>query len=316
MQLKRYFILTLSAFFITSESYAADQQLPWPAAGQKSNNPQGSVKTKEVVNQAGNLAASYAAKQVQHWFDRTDITAAVQEDNKPVWGIETIQPLFMNNLHTFFWQGRLSYSNTSTTANLGLGYRYLTTDKSKLWGINAFYDENIRFLHKRVGLGGELFTSWLTFRANYYNAISGTKLIGSYNEKALDGADISLETPVPYVPWSRFVLEAYHWQGVTANNVNGGSAAFRAYPMKNMELDLGMAHDNSQGNQGFLAVNFYLGRPSFIEYSATNSKLGGIVPTRHLEDFRLQKVYRHNEIVVEKSTPGVSGSGIIIARGT
>ena len=189
-----------------------------------------------------------------------------------------------------------------------------------MWGLNVFYDENFHFNHKRLGLGGEFFTPCVTVRANYYDALSGKQQVGvSTYERALDGGDLGIETPIPYVPWMRFTAQGYHWSGVDASNVNGGIAGLRIFPARQLEVDAGVAYDNSQHAQGYLAAYFYLDKPAFIEYSATNTlpKISKTpFATKNLENMRLQKVIRHNDITVEKTNGAGASGAIIIARGT
>ena len=301
---------------IATSAIAATQQVPWPKTPSHQVN---AGSTKDAVNVVKNYSNSFINSKLANWLSRTDINYAIQTDNKPVGSIETIQPLYQNSQHTLFWQGRLAYSNVSTTGNLGLGYRHLADSDKWMWGVNTFYDENVRFLHKRIGIGGEVFTSYVTFRANYYDAISGRKQVGvSTFERAVDGFDASLETPVPYIPWMRFNMQGYHWDGVTASNVNGGLANLRIFPTRMLEVDAGVAYDNSQHAQAFLKADLYFGDPAFIEQSASTSGKGKTAfAGQNLEDMRLEKVIRHNDIVVEKtsSSSGASGS-IIVARGT
>ena len=303
--------------FVTSSVYASNQPMPWPNKSAISKNEAGTTKT--ALNQAKQIGTSYLNNHLQHtiskWFTRTDINYAVQEDHKPVGSIETIQPLYLNTKHTAFWQGRLAYSGSETTGNIGLGYRYLTDSKRFMWGVNTFYDQNITRSHKRLGIGGEAYTPYLAFRANYYDALSGSRQVGSNTERALDGYDGSIETPVPFIPWTRFKAEGYHWDGINAANVNGGIALLRVFPTRHLEVDLGVAHDNSLGRQAFLQLDYYLGAPAFIQSSATTSHFVKNFVPLDLEDLRLQKVFRHNDIVVEKSSSTSTG-GIIIARGT
>lgn len=311
--------LIVLGLVIAANAHANGQQMPWPNVSSYSSNKKES-SAKEAISTAKRMGASYLSSQIKsrlsNWLSRTDIDYAIQEKNKPVGSVETIQPLYFNDWHTVFWQGRLAYSNKSTTANLGLGYRYLTNDKHWMWGVNTFYDENVRFLHRRLGIGGELFTSYLTFRANYYDALSGQKKVGANTyERALDGFDASIETPVPYFSWMRFTAQGYHWQGVQASNVNGGLGNLRVFFTRQLEVDVGVAYDNSQHTQGFLEANFYLGAPTFIEHNALASSRDRRFTPQNLENMRLQKVIRHNDIVVEK-TRGTSDSGIVIARGT
>jgi hypothetical protein len=256
------------------------------------------------------------------WLTRTYLSYAIENKNTPVGEVETTQPIFENRWNTVFWQGRLAYNSGEGTGNLGLGYRYLTDDRRFMWGLNTFFDEAFQYDHQRVGLGGELFTNYLTFRANYYDAISSKKVINTsvagitYYEQALSGIDASIETPVPHISWMRFVASGYQWIGKNTADVNGASAELRIFPARQVEIDAGLAHDNSSGSRAFLKFDYYLGSPAFIQNSATTKHSYDTLASVDLETQRLQKVIRHNDIVVEKTNNGASGTGITVARGT
>lgn len=288
------------------------------------NNAATNQNPVDLAKQVGNsyLNNVFNSTNRPAWMTRTFLSYAIENKNTPVGEVETTQPIFENYLNTIFWQGRLAYHSGDGTGNLGLGYRYLTNDRNLMWGLNAFYDETMHYNHERVGLGAELFTKCLTFRANYYDAISNKKNVGTssagitYYEQALSGYDASIETPVPHVSWMRFVASGYRWLGKNTASTNGGSAQLRIYPARQVEIDAGVAADNSSGARAFLNLNYYLGAPDFIQNSATTSHSNDTFASVDLETQRLQRVIRHNDIVVEKTNNGSSGPGITVARGT
>lgn len=303
-------------------SFAYESQAPSTQGPSVTTRVNGS--TKEAVTTATQMGNSFLhnifnSTNRPDWLTRTDINYDLQQKNTPVTSIETIQPLFQNRWSTWFWQGRAAYNDGDGIGNIGLGYRYLTDDRNLMWGLNTFYDETMNYNHKRLGFGGEIFTRYLTFRANYYDALSGKRNTGSANsmtgyQQALSGYDASIETPVPYVSWMRFVAQGYRWKGVHMASTNGGQANLRVFPARQLEMDLGVAGDNINGGQAFLKLNYYLGSPAFIENSATTPSFHGSFAAQDLEKQRLQKVIRHNDMVVEKTTFN-NGSDITIGRG-
>lgn len=315
MRRNRFIISSLSVL-VACQVFAAGQQMPWPSIStdftKHSQNPANLIENA-YFNQLLNATNRPA------WLNRTDITYDIQHNHVPVTGIETIQPLFLDAVNTVFWQGRVSYNSGDGTGNIGLGYRYITNDKMLMWGVNTFYDETFHYNHQRIGLGGEVFTPYVTVRANYYNALSGKKNVGSSGvmtqyERALSGLDAGIETPVPYVSWARFTAQGYHWVGKTKSDINGGTLSFRTFPARQLEVDAGAAYDNSKHTQAFLSLNYYLGSAAFIENSATTVHDSSVFAPQNLENMRLQKVIRHNEIVVEKTAVNTS-TGVTIARG-
>ncbi|MBT6365468.1 MAG: hypothetical protein HOJ68_04725, partial [Bacteroidetes bacterium] len=86
-------------------------------------------------------------------------------------------------------------------------------DESLIVGANAFYDYESKSGHKRSSLGFELLTAMLEFRANTYNAISGTIVGGAYDtEAALDGRDMKLTANLPYLYSSNVYYSSGKWK--------------------------------------------------------------------------------------------------------
>ena len=285
----------------------------------QSNSVQGS--RQDIINVAGQIGNSYLQKMFNStnkpaWLTRTDIGFDIQRFYKPVTFIETIQPILENDRDTVFWQGRLDYSDTIPTANLGLGYRFFTPNKKWMLGINTFYDETLRYTHKRYGAGAEVYNEYLTLRVNGYNDISGKRYITTaITQQALSGYDFSLETPVPYVSWMRFTAGGYHWEGKRGvSDVNGANAELRVFPARQIEMNVGYAYDNNKGTQSFLNLAYYFGSPEYIQYSATTIKNSDAMAPRNLEALRLEKVRRHNDIVTQKEVS--TQTSVIIGRGT
>ncbi|MCH1533327.1 MAG: inverse autotransporter beta domain-containing protein [Schleiferiaceae bacterium] len=103
-----------------------------------------------------------------------------------VYGLHETRNLFLFN------QTSIVNFDSRRTFNMGLGARHITDDETLILGANAFYDYESKSGHKRSSLGFELLTAMLEFRANTYNAISGTIAYNGINETALDGRDMNL----------------------------------------------------------------------------------------------------------------------------
>ncbi|MFA6409637.1 MAG: inverse autotransporter beta domain-containing protein [Gammaproteobacteria bacterium] len=256
------------------------------------------------------------------WLQRTDLGITLQQKNKPEFELESIQPFWKDQLRTLFWQGRVAYKGNDTTLNFGTGYRYLTQNQNWMFGGNVFVDEAMRYAHRRVGFGAEIFQKYGVLRGNYYLAITGQKNISvdssvTTYEKALSGYDYSLETPLPYLPWMRLILTGYHWDGYLKTNINGGEASLRMDPLSNLELTLGSGKETGTGWRAFLNASWYLDRPAFIEYRMSDQLFSQTAFTAaDLSKHRLEKVRRHNDVVVERGTISGSAGTFIIKRGT
>lgn len=81
-------------------------------------------------------------------------------------------------------------------------------DKKLLVGFNSFYNHEFPYNHKRASFGFETRSSVGEINANKYYRLSTWN--GGYNgiqEKALDGQDIEIGVPLPYINWTKAYLK-------------------------------------------------------------------------------------------------------------
>ena len=123
-----------------------------------------------------------------------------------VYGLHETSNLFLFN------QTSIVNFDSRRTFNMGLGARHITDDETLILGANAFYDYETKSGHKRSSLGFELLTAMLEFRANTYNAISGTIAYNGINETALDGRDMKLTANLPYLYSSNVYYSSGKWK--------------------------------------------------------------------------------------------------------
>ena len=123
-----------------------------------------------------------------------------------VYGLHETNNLFLFN------QTSIVNFDSRRTFNIGLGARHITDDETLILGANAFYDYETKSGHKRSSLGFELLTAMLEFRANTYNAISGTIAYNGINETALDGRDMKLTANLPYLYSSNVYYSSGKWK--------------------------------------------------------------------------------------------------------
>jgi adhesin/invasin len=130
-----------------------------------------------------------------------------------------VQPLMDDEVNgkAVFFQGSLISKDHRNTANLGVGARKIADDGKRIFGINAFYDQEFKYDHKRVSLGGEYLTSVGDLRANKYWAISNSLTTRYGIETALDGYDLELSLPLPYMPTTKYAAKLFNWSGTGTN---------------------------------------------------------------------------------------------------
>jgi adhesin/invasin len=256
------------------------------------------------------------------WLKRTDISVQGITSGKPTWSIETIQPLYQTPqslTDTVFFQGRWGRRDGDDTLNLGLGYRRLLDDKSWLLGVNAFYDVTRQDSHRRAGLGLEAIGRYITLRTNYYDGLSGVRTVSSSGgssttEKALDGVDYELDTPVPYAPWLRFSATGFRWNAATSGypNLKGETFLLRGNLSAQWSLELGRTNDNYNSGRNFARVTWNPGASPGNGISGNLMNSGSsraALQARDLTLHTLDKVRRQNDMIVEQKS-----GGIVIAR--
>ena len=117
-----------------------------------------------------------------------------------------VRDILYNDNSNFFTQFGLFnsqvFNDDRVTGNLGLGYRVLTPDENFLFGLNTFYDQEIKGVHSRMSIGAEIKASIIDINANNYMKVTDMKLINDTKEQVLSGFDFNVSTQLPYSPWA------------------------------------------------------------------------------------------------------------------
>ena len=139
-------------------------------------------------------------------------------------GVRDILSEENNNLFTqFSIHTQEINKDNRIVGNLGVGYRFLNSDQSMMFGTNVFYDQDISENHKRFGFGLEGKASIVDFSFNQYIKGTNQRVIAGTKEQVLSGNEYNISTQVPYMPWSTFNYQGYHWDNEKSANDNKGS---------------------------------------------------------------------------------------------
>jgi hypothetical protein len=246
------------------------------------------IGDQEKMNSFANRLLAYYLRNSQKggpsWMKTTDIQLRFPQDNQPIYSFETIQPFgdIRKDGSLWFWQGRyarLSADNGST-ANLGLGWRKLSADKTSLVGLNLFYDYGFQYQLQRIGLGAEYFHKQMEYRFNYYYPVSGDKQTGmEYQDtgilysyiRAVEGFDYELGTSLPKAPWWKLYVGGYHWD----NKYNPDENGFRL--RSNMQLTPRVAVEIGYQSSNLASGNLY-GKISYQLADALGPAFWGSLP--------------------------------------
>ncbi len=181
---------------------------------------------------------------------------------KPVGSALFLVPLFerteSNDL--LFTQGSISRFDRRTTTNIGIGYRRLVLNEKLLLGVNSFFDYEWPYNHSRASVGGEIRTTVGEVNFNYYWGMSGWKVgANGFEERALDGYDVELGLPLPYMPRTKLYGKIMEWTGQTGDfSEKGLSYSFEGEFYNGVFLEVGRRHFEQSNNENFVAVRVNL----------------------------------------------------------
>ena len=239
----------------------------------------------------------------------TEVSIDIENNSEPKFNILAVRDIDKTESTNFFTQ--ISFTNTDVSdneryiGNVGLGYRFLTEDKSMMIGFNSFYDADLTENHKRASVGFEASASTLEFNFNQYYALTGMQEVIKENtadyveEQVLSGTDYRFSSQLPYMPWAEIGWTGYQWAAdKVANNVKGDIYSLGLALSPSLQLD----YRQDQQNSG---EDIEGGKLSFIYPPRENKPtlLDGFSDEvwfeESMENKLSQKVERNNNLAVE-----------------
>ena len=270
---------------------------------------------KNNMRQSGeDYVTSKIEQSIEDRFRNVEIEITDLDGDDTRYSIFTVQPLYENLSagRVTFFQGSIIALDDDDTLNLGLGQRWILNDGKAIAGLNIFYDNEWDVGHERMSIGGELLTSVGDIRLNSYKALTNGKTNDDGNEeKALDGMDMELALPLPYLPSTRIHAKAFEWEGEDgASDLEGDTISLRTALPYGFELEAGTtSYDNSyKQDADFVSLTFNVAR-FHNQQHAEQPKL--VADTAYqltdVTERRFEKVRRQNIIVKQEQTSGEFG---------
>jgi len=246
----------------------------------------------------------------------TEVSVEVREEDNPDFEILGVRDILSKENSNLFTQFSLHNNEVNGDnryiGNLGLGYRFLNSDKSMLFGINSFYDRDIQENHSRISLGLEAKASVLDFTFNQYQKTTDQKIIDGTKEQVLSGNEYNLSSQVPYMPWTTFNFQGYRWENEKAVNDTKGNV----YSLE-MALNPSLQFDISRDVSSVGGVDDVdIAKISFVYPPRENKPTlqDGLVSEvafvkENMEDKLKEKVRRNNNLVIE-----IQGAVIVTSK--
>ncbi|WP_242514475.1 Ig-like domain-containing protein [Enterobacter cloacae] len=271
-------------------------------------------KSDAIINSLINSGSGKATNEIQQWLQQFG-TASVnigldQNFSLESANLDLLLPLYDDKGgNLLFTQLGGRREDDRNLFNVGLGYRYFAD--SWMWGVNAFYDQQISGnTHQRMGVGGELGWDFLKLSANGYKRLSGWKTSSEhldYEERVADGYDVRTEGYLPVHPQlgAKLVWEQYYGDDVALfgdddddrqKNPYAVTAGinYTPFPLISFGLNQKMGKGDQLDTQVELNVNWMPGVPIATQLDSEKVK-----ERRTLLGSRMDLVNRNNNIVLE-----------------
>ena len=261
-----------------------------------------SANAADIKNKFMNNFNSYLNDSLGQLFPTSEVSLGSGTTNEVTGSILVVKPLsdINDNENILFTQGSLFLSdNSRETLNLGIGKRKLVNNDTLLIGANLFYDHELDYDHQRASVGIEAISSVGSFRLNQYYGLSGwTTGLDNVQEKALNGQDIEVGAPLPYLPWTNFSYRSFQWDGASgAADLKGDEISLEAKLPIGLNIEVGKrSNDGVTEDNEFLKLTWTCCNKNQEEISISDTayNLTSVV------DQKFAKVKRQNLIVKQK----------------
>ncbi len=261
------------------------------------------------VNAYSNEYTSNLKSRIDNFFNQTlneifpmaEFGLSSGNSDKVTGSIIAINPLsdIDDKSTSTFFQGSLFLSDDSReTINLGLATRNLISNDTMLLGANIFYDHEIDHNHQRASIGLEAITSLGSLTYNEYWAISDKKTgVDGFKESALDGRDLKVGIPLPYLPTTSLNIRTFKWDGVDgATDLEGEDFSLRA-GISRFNIEIGHRDfDGVTDDEDFIRLTYRCCKGEYEKFEISDKAFSGV----SVENKRFAKVERENLIVKQK----------------
>ena len=262
----------------------------------------------DAVNRAINAVAMsnvsnamYGAKG-KPWMRRTTLSFQFQEGWKPLYSVETVQPLGHyddKSRHVWFTQQRISRaSDSGTTLNVGVGYRRISKDDRRLYGAHLFYDHRFLRHHDRLSGGLEYMSGESEFRFNWYGSASDERVLDANLhtlERVANGYTLEYGKTFKNARWARVYVEGYHWNQERQADKNGLRVGSELQLTPRVSVDMGYNKPEHNSGGAYGKITFRLAGSPVAWYGGKHRVEGAM----SVRSKMLSLVRRHNTIWVE-----------------
>ncbi|MEW6740797.1 MAG: inverse autotransporter beta domain-containing protein [Nitrospirota bacterium] len=246
------------------------------------------------------------------WLKRINLKFEIQDDYKPTYELETVQPIFQTNDNDmFFTQLNARSRSHDQTYNMGLGYRNIVTNWLML-GVNAFYDYTTYHDHQRYGFGFEALGKKYEARANTYFSASNAKEIQTgIFQRVMNGYDVEVGgsvIPVKALEDLKIFLGYQNFNAKYTDDLKTFQLRM-TYPITQYTgIELKAMKDENKTERYYAQLTVGLDVPQRVKRTKDGKDID-------LKKKLLQPVERVKDIVVEQYAKAAGGFTVRIKRG-
>ena len=262
----------------------------------------------DAVNRAINAVAMSNVSNVMYgakgkpWMRRTTLSFQFQEGWKPLYSVETVQPLGHyddKSRDVWFTQQRISRaSDIGTTLNVGVGYRRISKDDRRLYGAHLFYDHRFLRHHDRLSAGLEYMSGESEFRFNWYGSASDERILDANLhtlERVANGYTLEYGKTFKNARWARVYVEGYNWNQERQADKNGLRLGSELQLTSRVSIDMGYNKPEHSSGGAYGKITFRLAGSPVAWYGGKHRVEGAM----SVRSKMLSLVRRHNTIWVE-----------------
>ena len=221
----------------------------------------GNEVVSTLLSKTAQKAEEKAEAAVNDMFDNIEVSLSGFYKGKPSYEITTLLPLYEASGRNTFVQGHLSTQAEIEMFNIGLVQRHALYENKLIAGYNFFYDRDLDNSHERFGIGADLLSSLGDVHLNYYDAVTDFVVVNGRREYTLDGFDMQIAFPLPYLPTSKLYAEVFSWIGINSSrDLEGETYSIKSLFPYGMSLEFGKtSYDQISRDEGIvtLSVNLY-----------------------------------------------------------
>ena len=164
--------------------------------------------------------------------------------------------------------------------------------------LTFFYDHELDYNHRRASIGLEAISSVGSFTYNEYFRLSSWKSgVDDIQEKALNGRDMEIGSPLPFLPSTNLYYRTFEWEGASGAADQEGDDFSLEARFKRFNVEIGKrSFDGVTEDEEFVRLTFRCCNDDSEEFIVSDKAFN----LDSVENKRFAKVRRENLIVKQK----------------